>query len=335
MGIRLSWDLRNLSHSSFEHQVHHFRLAMTTHPDLPHGSNSLYGYVPTEWICSLFIALFGFFGLIHLAQAIRFRTWWLLPTAVAAAIGEVIGWSGRLWSSKNPTFLPPYLMQITTTIISPTPLIAANFVILGKLIRLVGVEYSRLGPNMYTIIFCAADLVALIIQAVGGASASEAVENNRDPEKGGHIMLAGIVFQMVSIIFYTALALEFLTRVILRKPVHPRVPPSAISTPGIDGPTSGTATPEKETIADTVVQTRDERLSWTKVKLLVIGLGFSTLCIFVRSVYRTIELSNGFAGFIIHQQRLFNWLDGAMIVLALATWNFLHPGWLLPNGPGW
>jgi hypothetical protein len=38
---------------------------------------------------------------IHLGQAIRFRMWWLLPTAVVAGIGELIGWSGRLWSSYD------------------------------------------------------------------------------------------------------------------------------------------------------------------------------------------------------------------------------------------
>jgi len=292
-----------------------------------HSRNSLYGYVPTEWICGLFIALFGLLGLIHLFQATRYRTWWLFPTVIMAALGEVIGWSGRLWSSKNDTFITPYLMQISATIIAPTPLIAANFVILGRLIKLVGSEYSRLGPNMYTIIFCTADVVALIIQAVGGASASRAVKNGEDPEKGGHVMLGGIVFQMIAIVFYTILALEFLARVILRRPVHPRAK---------DHSTSSEPKPVVELgNGSSNSSNQDDSVPWKKVKLVVIGLGFSTLCIFVRSVYRTIELSNGFAGFIIHQQRLFNWLDGAMIVLALATWSALHPGWLLPNSPGW
>lgn len=59
------------------------------------------------------------------------------------------------------------------------------------------------------------DIVALVVQAIGGATASRAVKTDGDPEKvrilnksiyrsfltmayvqGGHIMLAGIVFQM-------------------------------------------------------------------------------------------------------------------------------------------
>lgn len=38
--------------------------------------------------------------------------------------------------------------------------------------------------------------MALVVQAVGGAKASLAVENGQDPNPGGHIMLGGIAFQM-------------------------------------------------------------------------------------------------------------------------------------------
>lgn len=94
-------------------------------------------------------------------------------------MAEIIGWSGRLWSSHSPLALNPYLMQcvpllslsfyalwaswmmtngcvlwvlcrITTTIIAPTPLVAANFVILGKIIAMLGTQYSRLGPTLCT-----------------------------------------------------------------------------------------------------------------------------------------------------------------------------------------
>lgn len=37
-----------------------------------------------------------------------------------------------------------YLRRISTTILAPTPLVAANFVILGRLIGRLGQQYSRL-----------------------------------------------------------------------------------------------------------------------------------------------------------------------------------------------
>ena len=146
------------------------------------GAYSPYGYTPTEWICILFVALYSVSTsaysswidgtcltlirsrlVLHVGQATRYRLWWLFPTAILAGITEIIGWSGRLWSSINPIDLDPYLMQfvflrivfsqrlcsrllgrITTTIIAPTPLVAANFILLGQIINILGLRYSRL-----------------------------------------------------------------------------------------------------------------------------------------------------------------------------------------------
>ena len=46
-----------------------------------------------------------------LISALRFRLWWLVPTAVLAGVGEIIGWSGRLWSSFDILTGTPFLMQ--------------------------------------------------------------------------------------------------------------------------------------------------------------------------------------------------------------------------------
>lgn len=50
-------------------------------------------------------------AVLHLGQAIYTRLWFMLPTAVLANFAEVLGWSARLWSSKNPPLLDPFLMQ--------------------------------------------------------------------------------------------------------------------------------------------------------------------------------------------------------------------------------
>lgn len=48
---------------------------------------------------------------LHAAQAAYFRMWWLLPTACLCGVGELVGWTGRLWSSFSPANGNPYLMQ--------------------------------------------------------------------------------------------------------------------------------------------------------------------------------------------------------------------------------
>ncbi|KAL5519103.1 hypothetical protein ACEPAH_786 [Sanghuangporus vaninii] len=265
-----------------------------------------YGYIPTEWICILFVVLFSISTITHLGQSIYYKLWWLLPTVVLAGIGEVTGWAGRLWSSQ--TFLgngdDPYLMQICATIISPTPLLAANFVILGLIIGHLGAQYSRLTPKWYTIVFCSADVVALVVQAVGGALASSASqEDGGDPTTGGNIMLGGIVLQLVSITIYTALGVEYFYRYLTDRPIR-------------------NSFPAKKGVFD------------LRVRLMVYALALSTTCLFIRAVYRTIELSDGWRGRIIETEVYFNVLDGAMIVLAICTINFFHPGFLLAHIDG-
>ncbi|KAJ5551043.1 hypothetical protein N7461_005741 [Penicillium sp. DV-2018c] len=57
----------------------------------------------------------------------------------------------------------------------------------------------------------------------------------------------------------------------------------------------------------------------------------SIVCIYVRSIYRTIELSQGWSGYLITHEEYFIALDGAMMIVSVGVFNVLHPGWLLPE----
>jgi len=112
-------------------------------------------------------------------------------------------------------------------------------------------------------------------------------------------MLGGIVFQLVSLTIYAICATEFILRFFWDKPI-------------------------RETLRE---KPRD--LVNTRMKIMIGALVFSTICLFIRAVYRTIELSDGWNGRIISTQVYFNVLDGAMVTLAIYTLNFAHPGVLL------
>lgn len=55
----------------------------------------------------------------------------------------------------------------------------------------------------------------------------------------------------------------------------------------------------------------------------------SVAAVLVRSVYRTMELLQGWRGFLITRECYFIALDGAMILVALVVYNLLNPGELL------
>ncbi|GJJ16005.1 hypothetical protein Clacol_010284 [Clathrus columnatus] len=158
------------------------------------------------------------------------------------------------------------------------------------------------------IAFLTADVVALIVQAVGGAKASLAFQNGHSPNPGGHVMLIGIVLQLIGILFYIALATEFFLRFHFQKPFARK-----------------SSTPEEETSVDKTSEKEEPLLigfaSLPRSTLIVVsGLALATL-----TGYRTVELSDGWTGRIITTQRFFNYLDGAPICLALFILNVLHP----------
>ncbi|THC91407.1 hypothetical protein EYZ11_009136 [Aspergillus tanneri] len=182
-----------------------------------------------------------------------------------------------------------FLMQISTLIIAPTFFTAGIYLLLGRFIQVLGRESSILSPNLYLWIFCTCDVISLVIQAIGGGMASsEADKVGGDTAPGTHIMVAGIVFQMFSITVFVACAADFVRRVIL----HRLLPSTSVSIYPLFG-----------------------------------AIVFSVLCIYVRSIYRTIELSEGWSGYLITMERYFIALDGAMMVLCVAIFNIFHPGW--------
>ncbi|KAF9074170.1 RTA1 like protein-domain-containing protein [Rhodocollybia butyracea] len=308
---------------------------------------SPYGYVPTEFVTIIFLVLFGISTgkklvhstqlmftwcplALHSGQAIFFKTWWAFPTIVVAGLLELMGWSARLWSSLNPNLLAPYEMQLTCTILAPTPFVAGNFLILGRIINRLGTKYSRLPPRWYSIIFCSCDLISLLIQAIGGGTAATAVGNGNDPTNGGNIMLGGIVFQMATITVYVFCAFEFFIRYLTDTPLRGRDSSNEKTTQSSSdngSTTSTTIEPEAHAKSDNIKQ----GLMNVKLKVITAALIFSTVCLFIRAVYRTIELSDGWSGKIIQTQVYFNVLDGTMIVLAMYTMNIAHPGFMLAD----
>jgi hypothetical protein len=155
------------------------------------------------------------------------------------------------------------------------------------------------------------DLVALVVQGIGGGTASSADGDNVQAEKGGKIMLGGIAFQLAAIIIYVFLASEFFARWALNKPVR-NVPVQDVKAAeaGVVRPSThsnlsdSSATIEAEASSkagDLLTEGLNHR-----AKIMIAGLAFSTVCILIRSIYRVIELSQGWDGRIITTQHYYS-----------------------------
>jgi len=62
---------------------------------------------------------------------------------------------------------------------------------LKRIISVLGPRYSSVEPKFYAFVFVGGDIVSLVVQALGGASAAGA-ETSEEAEKGANIMVAGV-----------------------------------------------------------------------------------------------------------------------------------------------
>ncbi|QGA13175.1 hypothetical protein EYB26_000822 [Talaromyces marneffei] len=251
-----------------------------------------FGYVPSLAAGIVFTTLFGLSMIAHTVQFIWTRWWWCSVFSVGALV-EVLGWAGRTWSSQCPYEATPFLMQISTLIIAPAFFTAGIYVLLGRLIQILGRSSSILSPSLYLWIFSACDIISLVIQAVGGGMASgQAGKIGGDTKPGTDIMVAGIIFQLVSITVFAVSAVDFLRRVLKQRLLQS---------------VQGSVTP------------------------LLLAMVFSIVLIYIRSIYRVVELVQGWSGYLITHEAYFIALDGSMMVPAVAIFNIVHPGSFMPK----
>jgi len=189
-----------------------------------------------------------------------------------------------------------YLVPLT---ISPALLTGGVYVCLSRVIVAVGADHSRIRPKMYTYIFVGCDLLSLVLQSIGGAIASMATTDD-GRLLGVHIMIAGLISQIISMIIFFALWGDFAFRVRKAK-------------------TSGTYTGEQAPLYNNL--RADLSFRWFQWSLFV-----ATLLIFIRSVYRVAELWNGFGSHLANDEVSFMIFEGPMIIIAVMMMTAFHPG---------
>ncbi|KAI0258916.1 RTA1 like protein-domain-containing protein [Gloeopeniophorella convolvens] len=273
--------------------------------DFPPGeivNLSPYHFVPTARICVLFVALFGLSTIAHLEQAVHFRLWSFLGTAVLCGVVQTGGWVFRLEGAHDPLARNPFKFQYVAfclLMVAPTLVTAANFTILGRVVRRMGPQYLRIKPSTYTTIFLTSDVISLIVELFGSALAAS---SDSRVTLGSHVAMIGIIFSTISVIIYVALAIEFLVRYGRDKPVNTRS------------------------------EYRVRGFASTRIKLMIAALGAMTLFITIRSSFRILQLREGGNGPIHRAEWAFNVFDGGMSTAALVTLNCFHPGFML-RGP--
>ncbi|KAK0492333.1 RTA1 like protein-domain-containing protein [Armillaria luteobubalina] len=263
---------------------------------------SLYGYVPERTACIIFLVFFSTSTALHVCQAATFRQAWIFPTIFMCGVAEIVGWSCRLWSNSDVFLLRSFEVQYFCLIVAPIFLFAANIVIFVRIVQRLGPWYSPLKPRYYLVIFALFMVVAAILMIVGLGIALGAVPRLRldQVNTGVNVILTGVAIHLAALVSYFFFSGFFFIQ-------H-----------SLDSPSTEAMVSSQGTIIP--------RAPWDKkVLVLSVVLTLDMLCIFVRTIYRTLELSYGIFGRYMVTERFVVAMDASMMVAAMVLWNFVHP----------
>jgi len=174
--------------------------------------------------------------------------------------------------------------------IAPAFIAAGLYLTLSRTVITSGPEKSHIKPHSYSRIFIPCDVISLLLQAAGGGITSATSNANRSPDVGDHIMVTGLAFQVLTLAVFICLCIDFTIRTLRRT--------RDMGNAALD--------PSHATLRASTV-----------FRSFVAALAFATLCIFIRSVYRVAELSEGWQGALIKNQYTFIGLEGPLVLVAV------------------
>ncbi|KAA1466423.1 RTA1-domain-containing protein [Dentipellis sp. KUC8613] len=257
-------------------------------------------YITTNSLTLTGYLLFDVVANAHFLCMWRTRSWWM-SVLVIGELTMSFGFIFRWPLHKYPDSIAWYIMQDLFIVLSPCAFIAADYMILGRLVRHLACEqHLRLvPPHRITRFFVISDIVTFLIQANGGSIAAHPTAITA--KIGSYVMLVGLILQLLSFLVFTAIFGIFVYRVRKYEPQ---------------------------------VWSRDSAKRWySDWRTFTVVVAINCLGIIVRSVYRTVEMSEGFSGPLSTTEGYFYGLDTLPLFIAVVVYVPFWPGRFIPAPP--
>lgn len=205
---------------------------------------------------------------------------------------ETFSYYGRAWLSDNKDNFSAYVLYSLLNIPAPVFISMTLYLSLGRIIRAFEAQdHASLGPKAITAIFVINDIICFCLQIAGVGL--QATTDSHVREIGGHVVLAGMIFQILVFAWFVIIAYRF----------H-----SAMK----HNPTSIASDPRIPSIG---------KHMWV--------IYASSGCIMLRNLVRAIEYGQGGGGSIASNEVFLYVFDGALMLIVMAVYLVVHPGLLL------
>lgn len=174
-------------------------------------------------------------------------------------------------------------------ILAPVGLAFTDYLLVGRLIRTAGRQYSLVNAKVVEIGFILSDFLSISIQSAGAGLVSRGTlgGNLSEANLGSQVLIGGLVINLISFCCFAVVTLHFHRSVSRRS------------------------------------DTFTGREKWVK---MFYALYLSITLLIIRSVYRIIEFAMGFRGYIATHEVYFYIFECVLIVLAFGLFIPLHPG---------
>lgn len=285
-----------------------FRQCLEVSPECPVDA-TLYGYTPVLGANVFFCALFGACFITTVITGIITKTWTYTLALGLGTFLEMAGYIGRVIMNDNPWSQPGFKLQICCLVLGPSFVAAAIYLTLKHFVLYCGPEYSPLEARLYPWVFVGCDFGSIVLQAVGGGLAAAAGTKNVSLINAGNgLIVAGIAFQVATMIACGVLVVVFTVRYRKARSQH-----AAMS--------------EKSSYQ---ADKEQGAISLGKIRLFgtMVVLAYTT--ILIRCIYRLPEMAGGWGNALMRTEREFLILDGMMLAIACLALSVFHPAYWFP-----
>lgn len=281
---------------------------------------------------AIYFAIFTIVFLYMVVTSIRSRYYWYNVTYIAGYGLEFCGWLGRILSINDTRNNNYYILQFVALTLAPAFIMAGIYFLFAQLVVIHGRQYSLLKPLWYSYFFITCDVLSLLIQAGGGASASIASKRREDTTPGTNTVIAGIVLQTFAMTIFIIFWFEFLNRLYFK---HSKQVES-------DSPLKKRSFGNFFKLLFNVKSTRSYKSGQLdlfynpkfaeirKTKLfgyMPLAITITVWVIYIRCIYRVVELAEGWNGYLITHEVYIMVLDALMVAIAGIIAIPFHPLW--------
>lgn len=291
---------------------------------------NLYDYVMNKGVNIFFLVMFALVLFFNIGMLWKSRYHWYNVTFICGFILEFLGFLGRVLSTTDYTDINFYLLQYAPLTIAPAFIMGGIYFIFAQNVIMYGREYTVLKPMWYTYFFVASDVICLVIQGVGGGMASSAAKNKENPDPGTWTMFVGVLAQVIAMSVFLIFWLNFLYRLYFRNA-------KAIEgdwkqkkrTPGnffkllfnIRSIRTYRNTQLEQFYNEKYTSIRQRKL----IHYFPLAITIAVIAIYIRCIYRVVELKQGFSGYLITHEVFIMVLDAMLVLISGFVFIPFHP----------